>query len=448
MEFDLEKNAQKIKDRLAFLKVKDFEIFIEAKEGMNLEVREGKRDACEIKAGLAFGLRVFQDQKMAFSYGSDFSDSAIDFVIKQCQHAIVFQTADPHYELAEPQILPPSPTIEDPLYKQIGYQEKLDFLTEMEKKALGFDQHISEVKYASLDDEIEFTWLENSRGICLEQVRTAFCASLGVQAQKSNSQEISYEMDMQVAFKDLDGAKMARLAANHAVQLLEGRSLGNYKGPVVFYGDVVAEFLDILVSSFMGDNIDKKNSCLVGKKGQNIYSPTVTLIDDGLLAGSAVSGAFDGEGVPRQTLSLIEKGQVKSFLYDTYWGRRCGEKSTGNATREDVTCQPDLSYHNLCLQPGTLSLEALLKQMHNGLLILDVIGLHNADEVSGDVSMGVQGLEIKNGEPVGAFRSMVLSSNIHQIFKDLLAVGSDYKLCGGLGAASILVDKMAVSGAS
>jgi len=90
MDKTFKEKSQKIKDRLSKNHIKHFEIYIESKAGTNLEVKKAQRDVFEKKSGLGYGLRILDNNQMSFSYGSDFSASAIDFVITQCQQSLPF----------------------------------------------------------------------------------------------------------------------------------------------------------------------------------------------------------------------------------------------------------------------------------------------------------------------------------------------------------------------
>jgi len=446
MNRNLKKVAKKIKDRLSVQNVKEFELYLEAKEGTNLEVKEGVRDVYENKMGLGFGLRILENHQMSFSYGSDFSDSAIDFVIDQCRQSLPFQNLDKNHTFAKTQQLPPGPQLADPSFSNIAYDEKLDFIFQMEKAAYKMDSKVTDVKYASLDDEMETVYLENSNGMQYQEDRTVFCASIGVQTGDRDGQEIAYEMDSQIVFKNLRGDEIAQSAAIHSMDLLDGQPIPNYKGPIILHREVVGELLDIWALSFMGDHVYKKNSYLEGKLGKQIYSKNINLIDDGLMENGMGSSTFDDEGSSKQSTTLIKDGIISGFLYDLYWGLRSGLKTTGNASREDVTAIPELSYSNFYIKSGTKSLDEMLKELDQGILVTDAIGMHNADESSGNFSVGIQGLVIKNGQKCQAIRSNVLTGNLHDVFSSVQSVGSDLKFYGCVGAPSLLIVEGEISG--
>lgn len=442
----LKSMAQKIRNRLHHSGLGAYEIYIESKQGMNLEVRAGQRDTCEIKSGLGFAVRVLKDQRLSYAYGSDFSDTAIDQVLKNSLDSIAFKQPDAAFGLVEDLAVTEVPDILDHKFESTSYEQKLSFLCELESLAEREHADVADIKVAALDDEREEIHIENSNGVERFLERTHYCASLGIQAERGSDQEIAYDVRTEVFFDRLNPKVMAQKAVQQAVLLLGGKSVSSWHGPVVLDAGVVGSLLEILSAAFMGDNVERSNSCLIGKLGKKLYSPVITIVDDGLRPGASGSCSFDGEGFPVASHSLIESGVVKQFLYDQYWGNRAGVASTGNCVRRDVSSQPDLSFHNLILQPGQKNLQELLKCMDRGLYIVDVIGIHNADEVSGDMAVGIQGAWVEQGEIQHAVRSMVMASNIHKIFNQVLAVGSDSQFVAGIAAPSLLVDGVQVSG--
>ena len=168
------------------------------------------------------------------------------------------------------------------------------------------------------------------------------------------------------------------------------------------------------------------------------------MIDDGLYPGGDQTRPFDDEGTPSRKTVIINKGIVSHLLYDTYWGKRDGVPSTGNADRKSAVSIPHLDFTNFYLSPGTKKPEELI-MINRGILITEVIGMHTADPISGDFSVGMQGFLVEKGEkrPV---RSMALTGNLHEFFSKIIDVGSDLRFYGSFGAPTISIEEASVSG--
>lgn len=442
----MKKRLQKIKDRLIKNKISNFEIYLERSWGTSLEVKEGELDSLEHEDSLGFGLRILDNHAFGFSYGTDFSDSAIDFVIKQASAVGKFQTPDPRYQLVKPQPNYSSLKNWDDNLPQLKPQEKIDLALRMEAAALKVGKKVKRVSQASFSETLEECYLYNSQGLDLFHKQTLVSLSVMPLAEAKGESELGYESYASPYIQDLNPEELGRSSAEYAVQMLGGKRTRNFRGPILLSRYVAAEVIEILAPSVLSENIHKKNSYLEGKLGEKVYSDKVTFIDDGLHPKGSMSRPFDGEGMPQQKNTVIEKGTVKQFLYDSYWAARDNVDSTGNGLRDGPLDIPSLDMSNFYLVPGERSFEELIKSMNNGVIVTEMIGLHTADSISGDYSVGIQGLKVKNGEVDHPLRSMVLTGNLHENFEQIVEVGSDFRFSGNMGSASILIEEGLVSG--
>jgi PmbA protein len=79
------------------------------------------------------------------------------------------------------------------------------------------------------------------------------------------------------------------------------------------------------------------------------------------------------------------------------------------------------------------------------MLIREAMGVHTADPISGDFSVGISGLWIENGEIKYPVKEAVLTGNILDLFKRIKDVGSDLRFYGSIGSPSLLIEEMDVS---
>ena len=205
-------------------------------------------------------------------------------------------------------------------------------------------------------------------------------------------------------------------------------------------------FLDILSASFLADNVQKGKSILAGRVGEKIMAENITVVDDGLYPGGLVSSPADAEGVPSQKTILVSEGRLVSFLYDYSRARLDGVASTGNASRGGAASPPGIGPTNLYLAPGAKSPRELADRMGEGLLVTEVMGVHTADPISGDFSLGVSGVWLRAGQPDHPVKGMALAGNIFKMFDQAAEVGSDLRFFGSTGAPSLLIHELTLSG--
>jgi PmbA protein len=175
-----------------------------------------------------------------------------------------------------------------------------------------------------------------------------------------------------------------------------------------------------LIQSIRGDNVSRGKSKIGDKLGEKIASDKVTIVDDGLHPRGVSSSSADDEGVPRRRTPIIEKGVLRSFLWDTYWASKMGVKSTGNAKRNMRQGLVDISPSNIVVEPGERDIEDIIKGIEHGYYIRGVQGAHSSNPESGDFSIvGNPAILIENGKMVGAVHGLMVAGNVYDLLNQV-----------------------------
>jgi PmbA protein len=216
--------------------------------------------------------------------------------------------------------------------------------------------------------------------------------------------------------------------------------------PVVLANNVAADVLGVVAGALKADYVLKGKSLFADKTGQRVASDAVTIIDQNDLREAIGPAPFDGEGVSAQRVVVVEQGILNGFLHDSYTAHRMGASSTANAGRGGFRSTPEVSVTNFFLQPGQASEEALIAAAGDGLYVMDAMGVHTANTVSGDFSFGVTGMTIEGGRLGRPVRGVTMAGNTRELLQQIKRVGSDVRFFGAIGAPSILVGQLTVSG--
>ncbi len=166
----------------------------------------------------------------------------------------------------------------------------------------------------------------------------------------------------------------------------------------------------------------------------------MTLVDDGRLRGGIGTSLWDGEGVPTRRNVLIERGRLAMVEYDCYWARRGGVRSTGNAVRAG-----SIGYHNLFVEPGSESPEAILARVERG-FYMDDQGSYGFNPVTGDYSFQAQGFWIEHGEKAFPVEGVTVAGRSLDMLRGIEAVGNDLRLESSVGCPTLLITGMTVGG--
>ncbi|MCS7115801.1 MAG: TldD/PmbA family protein [Nitrososphaerota archaeon] len=240
------------------------------------------------------------------------------------------------------------------------------------------------------------------------------------------------------------GAEAARLAAS----ALKTKKLETKSMKVIFAQSALQDLLYYtLVNAVKADYVQRNQSALQGKMGERVASENVTIYDDGLLEGGLRTWKFDGEGVPQQKTPIIEKGVLRSFIYDNYAARKEGIESTGNASRAGYRSTPTVEPTNFRFIPGKKSPQELIGEVDDGLLVYSLQGAHSSNPASGEFSVvATPAWKIKNGEIAHAVRGAMLAGNVFELLKNVSMLADNERKIGALVAPWILVEKVKVIG--
>jgi PmbA protein len=155
------------------------------------------------------------------------------------------------------------------------------------------------------------------------------------------------------------------------------------------------------------------------------------------------SSPFDDEGVTTEKLALIDDGVLTTWLLNTASARQLGMQTTGHASR-GLAGAPGVSGHNLTLEPGAESPEALMSAAGEGLLVTSMFG-PSLNSNTGDWSVGVSGFWFEGGALAYPVTEITVAGNLIDIYARLVPA-SDLEIRGSTNAPSLLVEGLAIAG--
>lgn len=241
-----------------------------------------------------------------------------------------------------------------------------------------------------------------------------------------------------------DAAEVGRRAAARTLRRLGGRRVPTQEAPVVFEAEVATSLLRHIAGAIVGQSLYRGTSFLLGRLGEVIASPLVTIVDDGRMPGGHGSRPFDAEGLATRRTTVVEEGRLASYLLDTYSARRLDLASTGNAARA-VGDAPSAAPTNFYLAAGTTPPEAIIASIDRGLLVTELIGF-GVNPVTGDYSRGAAGLWIEHGEIAYPVEEITIAGNLLEMLRDVDMVGTDLEFRGSVAAPTVKIRRMTIAG--
>ncbi len=422
------------------------EAYISSSRELSIEVRNGCVETLKQASERGLGLRVLQNDRTGFSYTTDLTPGGIEEVVGRAIANCRIAAEDPYLRLPEPGVTYPQLDLYDPQIVDKPVKEKIGLAQLMEESARQFDPRVKVVESSCYHDAETLVTVVNSSGIALSY-RGAYCGLyIALAAVAGEESQTGFALDYSTRLSDLKPEELGRLAAQRAVRMLGAASVATCRVPVVMEPYVAAGFLGLIAPAVSAEAVQKKRSLFAGRLGSRVASELVTVVDDGTLVGGIASAPFDGEGVPTERTVLISKGELKGYLHNTYTALKDGTRSTGNGVRGSFKSTPEVGTTNFFIEAGSKAPEEIVGEIGYGLYVVEVLGMHTANPISGDFSVGVAGLLIENGELTRPVRGMAVGGNIIELLEAVDAVGSDLKFFGGRGSPTLRVRALTVGG--
>jgi PmbA protein len=214
---------------------------------------------------------------------------------------------------------------------------------------------------------------------------------------------------------------------------------------VVFDPDAARSILGLVAGVIMGGSIWRKSSYLIGRENTQVASPLVTIVDDPLIPKAPGSRPFDGEGLSSRRNVVIEEGVLKTYLCDSYSGRKLGRASTASASRGSSGGVGE-GTSNFILQPGTATNAEIVADTKSGLYVTEMMGF-GFNAVTGDFSRGASGFWIENGKLTHPVSEVTISLNLDDLLKRIDAIGSDLDLRTSTASPTLRISQMTIAGA-
>ena len=415
----------------------------------SVKVFGGEVESFTSAESYAVGIRVIAGGRQGFASAGSIDPDVVAETLAEARDNVTFGEVDEFYGLAEPDGI--AATEHDHWNEAIlgiDAQTKIDLALRLEADVRARDPRISGVRVAAWGDSAGEVAYAASNGISVYDRGTS--CSIGIQALANDNGETQTGAagDAARSLEALDVERVIADAADRATRLLGATKPPSGKISILLEPRLAMTLLGIVADMVDGESVFKGRSPFADRVGEQIASPLLTFVDDPTDSRSIAATAYDGEGLACRRNVLIDAGNLGAFLHNSYTGRRAGTASTGSALRGSRSL-PGVGAQVLVMEPGARSFDELVASVDHGLYVSGFSGLHSGvNPVSGDFSVGADGLMIRNGAIAEPVREMTLASTIQRLLLDIVEVGGDLEwLSSGDAAASLIIADVSMSGA-
>lgn len=409
---------------------------------------QGEVESLSSAESAGAGIRVVLGDRQGFAYAGSLDEELLAETLAEARDNARFATPDPDVALPDPDGVEAH---ELDLWggdDSSSLEEKISLAIELERAVRAADSRIRNVESTDYAESAVEVSLASTRGVASSSRRSTFSLSTNAVAGEGDDTQTAWAASAGRSYSSLDVDRVVREAVTRATRLLGARKPHSGRIDVVLEPRVSATLLSILGGTLSGESVLKGRSMFAGRLGESVGAPDFTLVDDPTLKEAFGASTHDAEGLACRRNVLIRGGVLNGFLYDSYSARRAHERSTGSAVRAGFRSAPGAGFRALSLEPGSLTLEEILEGLDEGLLVQSISGVHSGvNPVSGDFSVGAQGLMVRNGALAEPIREATVASTLQRMLSSIRAIGSEVEWLPGAAAGTpLVIGDMSLSG--
>jgi PmbA protein len=426
------------------------QVEIYASRGTSTSVRayNGEVEAFTQASSAGIGVRVVIDGRQGFASAGSLDRDVVALLLDEARDNATFAQPDDANGLATP-----VGAARDPLdlwcvdVVERDADWKIAQAVALEAQVRGADPRIVGVRAASYSDSIGERAIVSNMGVEVHDRGTFASLSVSALAKDESGTTTGGGATYGRSTHDLDPDVAAVDAVRRATECLGATKPDTTRLTIVLEPRIAATLLGLIGSMLSGSAVLKGRSLFAGRIGEQIASPLLSVWDDPTDVRSFGADSHDGEGLVCRRVPLVEAGVLSGYLHNSYTARRLGTLTTASAAR-GARSTPGVGAAALHVAPGAGTLEQLIASVDHGLFVTSMSGLHSGvNTVSGDFSVGVEGLMIRHGALAEPIREATLGSTLPRLLTGISAVGADLEWQpSGTGAVSLVIADVMLSG--
>ena len=403
------------------------DIYIERSSPLSLVCEDSRLEKIMSGIDSGAGLRLIFGQRTAYAYTNELTTASLLEVADAVRQAATGEMHHANINLIRKQSRFDQAVIKAPETVETAW--KVEMLLEANRIARSFDPRIRQAMVTYRENR-QKVLIANSDGELAEDERMYLTALVHVVAADGDVVQTGYEAVGGIAgielFDESPLGKAAETAARRAVMMLSARKAPAGRMPVVLSSEAGGTMIHEAIGHGLEADLAQSGlSVYSGRAGERIASPLITVVDDATLPGRRGSFRFDDEGVFGERTVLVDKGVLKTFMFDRLTAMKAGARSTGNGRRESYKHRPIPRMTNTMIVPGTSEPGDILRSTPKGLFVRKMGG-GQVNTVNGDFVFEVsEGYLIENGTLGEPVRGATLTGNGPQVLLSIDRAGSD-----------------------
>ena len=416
-----------------------YEVDASLSQGLGTTVRLGEVDTIEYQRDRGLAVTVYFGKRKGSASTADVGREAVRATVEKACAIARYTAEDPYAGLVEPEYLArdiPDLDLDHPW--GLSAEDAIALARRCEQAGRALDPRISNSEGGSVSSQRHTGVYGNSLGFLAGFSGTSHSVSCSLIAQEGEHMQRDYWFTTARDPADLEEAEsVGATAGKRALARLGARKLATRKAPVIFSPDMARGLYRHFIGAIRGPSQYRKASFLLNAAGEQVFPDFVQMHERPHILKGLASAPFDDEGAATRDRELLANGILQGYVLGSYSARRLGLKTTGNAG----------GIHNLIVETSGDSpgYDALLRRMGSGLLVTELMG-QGVNGVTGDYSRGASGFWIEGGVIAYPVHEITIAGNLRDIYRNIVALGSDVDARGSLHCGSVLIAEMTIAG--
>ncbi len=412
-------------------------VSISNNQSSSVEVREEKIDKLEQANQSSLSIRLYVDNKYSAHSTNRLKKEDLARFIEEAITATRYLSEDEFRTLPDPSLYYRGGDTDlntlDKNFSQHDPQEKIKLAYQAEREVLGKDERIISVS-TSYYDGLSESVLVTSNGFEGDTANSYYGINAQVSVKGGDARPEAYWSENAIFYDSLQKMGIGQKALERALKKIGQQKVESGKMAMLVENRTVSRLFSPLISALNGSAIQQKNSFLIDKLGEKVFSDKLTVFDDPFIPSGRGSRLFDGEGLATKKRLVFEKGVVRNYFIDTYYGKKLNMQPTSGGNT------------NLVFETGDKDLEGLIAIVDKGILVTGFNG-GNSNGSTGDFSYGIEGFLIENGNIVRPVSEMNITGNMKDLWSGIIEAGNDVYRNTSWLMPSILFGNVDFSGA-
>lgn len=413
------------------------ELSIGASRGLSVNARMNEVETVEFNQDQSLSLTLYKGQRKGHVSVTDLTDKALEQAVDMALAFAEHTAEDPYAGLASAELMASQWDDPELYYPQPFDVEQLVDLSLACEAEGRKDSRITNSDGAGFHVGERTTLYANSHGFQGQLWGTNYSASCVLIAGEGDQMQRDYWYDSQRRWDLLSSPEsIGQKAAERTLMRLNPQKISTRKVPVLFAAEIASGLLGHLMGAISGGSLYRNASFLKDRLGEPLFPEFVSVFEQPHLKGGVASAPFDQEGVATRDNTFVAEGVLQQYMLGSYSARKLGLETTANAG----------GARNLRVSSTGESYDQMLKKLGTGLLVTELMG-QGVNMVTGDYSRGAAGFWVENGVIQYPVHEITIAGNLQDMFRSIVAIGSDVDTRGNTQTGSILIEEMSVAGA-